>query len=869
MRHADAGLIDRSRPLTFTFDGRELTGYAGDTLASALLAHGARQVATSVDLGRPRGIVAAGSEEPSAIVQIEFPYPEPMLTATTVELHDGLVATALAGRGRLAPAADPARYDAVWAHCEWLVVGAGPAGVAAAATAADTGGRVILLDERPPLPRAAAPVLPRGVRLLTRTTALGYYEDNFITAVQRRTNHLGAAAPVGAARERLWRIRAARVVLATGAHERLIAFPDNDRPGVMLAGAAREYLHRYGVVSGRRAAVYTNNDTAYAVAADLAAAGVDIVAIADTRADSTTVDGAGTVIRSARIDGVRGDDRVEAVIVNGREYGADLLLVSGGFSPVLHLYSQAGGRLRFDGALGAFVPDGCRQRVEVVGAAAGAGLPLTGPPVLPEPSDLDGRIFVDLQRDVTLADIRRATGAGLRSVEHVKRFTTAGTAHDQGKTSGLLTSTAVAAALGADVGSIGMTTFRPPYLPVSFAALAGRDRGDLFDPVRVTAMHDWHVASGALFENVGQWKRAWYYPREGEDMRAAVTRECIAARTGVAMMDVSTLGKIDVRGPDAPEFLDRLYTNVMSSLAVGSVRYGVMCRADGMVFDDGTVARLAPDRFLLTTTTGNAAPVLEWMEEWLQTEWPGLRVWCTSVTEQWATVALVGPGSRAVLTRLAPDLAVDAASFPFMTGRDATVAGLAARVYRISFSGELAYELNVPTWHGLVLWQALADQGITPYGTETMHVLRAEKGYPIVGQDTDGTVTPHDLGLGWAVSTKKSDFIGMRSLARPDTSRADRKQLVALLPDDRSLLMVEGTHVVESDVLGARPIPYLGHVTSSYRSPALGRTFALGLVAGGRERIGARVYAVVDGAPIPVRVAHFVLYDPKGDRRDG
>jgi sarcosine oxidase subunit alpha len=408
---------------------------------------------------------------------------------------------------------------------------------------------------------------------------------------------------------------------------------------------------------------------------------------------------------------------------------------------------------------------------------------------------------------------------------------------------------------------------------VAFATLAGRDRGDLFDPARVTPMHDWHVARGATFENVGQWKRAWCYPRDGEDMAAAVARECHAARTGAAMMDVSTLGKLDVQGPDAGEFLDRLYTNIMSTLPVGSVRYGVMCRLDGMVFDDGTVARLAEDRFLVTTTTGNAAAVLDWMEEWLQTEWPDLRVWCTSVTEQWATVALVGPGSRGVLARVAPDLAVDRESFPFMRWRDATVAGLPARVFRISFSGELAYEVNVPAWHGYELWRALttagAADGITPYGTETMHVLRAEKGYPIVGQDTDGTITPDDLGLGWAIRKSTKDFVGRRSLSRPDSAREDRKQLVGLLPEDPRLLLVEGAHIVEHAPLGPPPVPYLGHVTSSYPSVALGRTFALALVASGRRRIGARLFATMDGAMIPVEVTSHVLYDPEGARRDG
>jgi sarcosine oxidase, subunit alpha len=863
-RHPDQGRVDRTCPLAFRFGDRTMTGFAGDTLASALLANGIHEVASSVNLGRPRGIVAAGVEEPSAVVQIESPFPEPMVTATTVELYDGLVAHPLPGQGWLAPEPDPARYDAVWAHCEVLVVGGGTAGMAAAAEAATVDGqRVIVVDERPP----GRPEAPNGVRSLSRTTAVGYYDDNFVVAVERSTSHHGSAAPPNQPRERLWRIRAGRVVLATGAHERLIPFPDNDRPGVMLASAALTYLREYGVLAGRRALIYTTNDTAYAVADELRTAGVGVV-VADTRAESTSAD-----LPGARVTAVLGERRVTGAEVSGRRLDVDVILVSGGFSPVLHLYSQAGGRLRYDDGLGALLPDGCGQRVTVVGTAAGEGLPRCGPPPLPEPSDADGRTFVDLQRDVTIAEVHRATGAGLRSVEHVKRYTTAGTAHDQGKTSGLLTSATVAAALGSSAAEVGVTTFRPPYVPVAFATLAGRDRGDLFDPARVTPMHDWHVARGATFENVGQWKRAWYYPRDGEDMAAAVARECRAARTGAAMMDVSTLGKLDVQGPDAGEFLDRLYTNIMSTLPVGSVRYGVMCRLDGMVFDDGTVARLAEDRFLVTTTTGNAAAVLDWMEEWLQTEWPDLRVWCTSVTEQWATVALVGPGSRGVLARVAPDLAVDRESFPFMRWRDATVAGLPARVFRISFSGELAYEVNVPAWHGYELWRALttagAADGITPYGTETMHVLRAEKGYPIVGQDTDGTITPDDLGLGWAIRKSTKDFVGRRSLSRPDSAREDRKQLVGLLPEDPRLLLVEGAHIVEHAPLGPPPVPYLGHVTSSYPSVALGRTFALALVASGRRRIGARLFATMDGAMIPVEVTSHVLYDPEGARRDG
>ena len=470
-----------------------------------------------------------------------------------------------------------------------------------------------------------------------------------------------------------------------------------------------------------------------------------------------------------------------------------------------------------------------------------------------------------------MADLARATGAGLASVEHVKRYTTAGTAHDQGKTSGLLTTAVVAELLGVEPGELGTTTYRPPYTPISFVTLAGRERGPLYDPVRTTGAHAWHARQGAVFENVGQWKRPLYYGPQGPD--AAVRRECAAVRTGLGFMDASTLGKIDVQGRDAGAFLDLLYTNLMSSLKVGSIRYGVMCGVDGMVTDDGTVFRLAPNHFLVTTTTGNAAKVLDWMEEWLQTEWPQLQVWCTSVTEQWATLALVGPQSRALLAVLAPELAVDNDSFPFMTWRDTIVAGLASRVARISFSGELAYEINVASSDATALWDAVwvvgQPVGLTPYGTETMHVLRAEKGYPIVGQETDGTITPADLGMAWVVSKRKPDYLGKRSHARPDNARADRKHLVGLLAVDANLLLPEGCQLVEDAELPSPPVPMIGHVTSSYPSVALGRPFALALVRSGRDRIGQTVHVVVDGVPRPVLVTEPVLVDPDNAHRDG
>ncbi len=861
MRLPTGGRLDRSTPVRFTVDGVTRTGYPGDTLASALLAAGVRQVGPSVYLGRSRGIVAAGVEEPNALVRVGD---ESMVPATTVELVDGLVAETLSGRGRLAEP-DRGRYDKQYVHCDVLVVGGGPAGLAAAASAGRSGARVILADERPELggsllstPDTTVPELPDGIRVLTRATVFGYYDHNYLTIAQRR--------PGGG---RLWHVRAGHVVLATGAHERPLVFADNDRPGIMLAGAVRTYLNRYAVLAGRRVVVCTTNDSAYATALDLLGAGAEVL-VADTRAPAPAVAAevrtlGGEVRAGTVVVGTEGDPEVTAAhLSDGTTVHCDLIAVSGGWNPAVHLHSQARGTLRYDERRAAFVPAASRQANVSVGSAAGEIDPADPKWTIPSPAGTWDTHFVDLQRDATVADVLRATGAGMRSAEHVKRYTTIGTAHDQGKTAGVNTLGVIAEALGVTPSP---TTFRPPYTPVSFALLAGRDRGDLHDPARVTPLHAWHVERGALFEDVGQWKRPWYYPRAGEDMTAAVLRECRAAREGVAMMDASTLGKIEIVGPDAPEFLNRMYTNAFAKLPVGSARYGMLCKADGMVFDDGVVLRLAEDRYLATTTTGNAAAVLDWFEEWLQTEWPDLRVYCTSVTEQWSTIAVVGPLSRAVIAAVAD---VD---LTFMTFVDTTLrTGVPARIARISFSGELAYEVNVSGWDAQATWDALyaagEPHGITPYGTETMHVLRAEKGFPIIGQDTDGTVTPIDLGMDWIVS-KRKDFVGKRSLRRPDTARPDRKQLVGLLPVDGDALLPEGAQLVADGVPLTPPVPMLGHVTSSYRSAALGRTFALALVKGGRDLLGQVVHAPLGDRVIAATVTEPVFYDPEGARRDG
>ena len=990
------GVIDRGRVLNFRFDGRAYEGHPGDTLASALLANGVRLVARSFKYHRPRGIVAAGAEEPAALVQLEEgAHTEPNRRPGDIALYEGLRAAsqhawpslavdfgALAGRlapllpagfyyktfmrprllweglwepllrrmaglGRAPALPDPARYDKRHIHCDVLVVGGGPAGLAAALAAGRAGARTILADsdthfggallrracrigERDGAAWAAAAVaelqaLP-AMHLLPATTVLGHYDDNYLVAAEQVAQGPGAT---GRPRQRLWHIRARRVVLATGALERPLVFPDNDRPGIMLASAVETYLHRYAVLPGSRAVLFADNDDAYAVAAALAEAGVAVAAIVDPRpaAGARARDqvaglpyyGAHAVVGTAGRAGLR---RVWLRSLDGAgrdsAIDCDLLAVSGGWNPTLHLYAQAQGRLSFDARIAAFVPAGSEAAVECVGAARGsfalgqclaegaaagaraatlcgfaaAGEPVAPPavedpgeaapgPLLPTASlALHGRgarrAFVDLHNDVTAADIALAVREGYGAVEHLKRYTTLGMGPDQGKTGNLTGLALLAATTGRTIAASGTTGFRPPFVPVAYGLLAGRERGPLADPLRLTPMHDWHVASGAVFEDVGQWRRPRYYPRPGEDMAAAVRRECLAARDRVALFDASSLGKIELSGRDAARFLDRLTINRWQNLAVGRCRYGVMCRDDGMVFDDGVGARLAPERFVITTTTGNAEAVLDWLDEWLQTEWPELEVFCTAVTEEWANATLLGPRAREVLAVLAPDLPLAAASFPFMALREGEVAGIPARIFRVGVSGELSYEINVPADCGLALWQRLIEagmpHGIAPCGTEAMNTLRAEKGYISIGRETDGSVTPNDLGFGALIArdgdNPRRDFIGRRALRRSAMTRPDRKQLVGLLPDNPAEILPEGAQLV-AELGGTPPVPMIGHVTSSCHGARLGRSFALALVEGGRSRHGEAVWAPLADRIIAARICPPVFYDLDNRRRDG
>lgn len=981
------GRVDRHRLLAFTFDGRRIEGCAGDTIASALLANGVRLVGRSFKYHRRRGILSHGPDEPNALVRVDRGRgrTDPNNRATVVAAIDGLRVSsqnrwpslerdagaingvlapllaagfyyktfmwprsfwnrvyepairAVAGLGTAPDVPDGDRYLHRYGHCDVLVAGAGPAGLAAALAASEAGARVIVADEQAEMggsllhditstidgtgawawAEAALRTLSQrvNVTLLPRTTVFGYYNHNYLALLQRVTDHVDAPDPA-LPRERLWQVRAKQVVLATGAHERPLVFADNDRPGIMLAESVRVYLNRYGVAPGTRVVFATNGASGYRAAADARTAGLNVT-IVDTRrerdigAEGDLASGI-AVLAGHTVLGSRGRTAVTGITVAAvkadgstgapRTLPCDCAGVSGGWTPAVHLFSQSRGKLAFRAGIDAFVPGASVQANRSAGSANGtydlaavlaegfaAGAQATGLPhrrtfaVAPETAHgfapvrrlpagaaaPRGRAFVDFQNDVTAKDVILAVSEGFTSIEHVKRYTTNGMATDQGKTSNMTALGLVSEILGRPVPEVGTTTFRPPYTPVSFGALSGSARGELFAPLRTAPLHDWAQARGARFEDVGPWRRAWYFPRPGEDMDAAVARECTAVREAVGIFDASTLGKIEVVGPDAAEFLHRIYTNSWLRLEPGRCRYGLMLKEDGFVFDDGVVGRLAPDRFHVTTTTGGAARVLMHMEDYLQTEWPELRVFLTSTTEQWAVIALQGPCARDVLAPFVSGIDLTDEKFPHMAVRTGTVMGVPARIFRVSFTGERGYEINVASDHARAVWEALYDYGrrfgITPYGTQAMHVLRAERGFIVVGQETDGTVTPDDLGLAGLVARGKRDFVGKRSLARPDLARADRKQLVGLLSLDGRSVLDDGAQIV-ADVNQPVPMTMLGRVASSYFSPTCGHPIALALVSGGRGRIGDTLHATTATGFTAVKVTAPVFFDAEGSR---
>ena len=880
-----------------------------------------------------------------------------------------------AGLGRAPEAADPDIYDKLNLHCDLAVIGGGPAGLAAALEAARSGARVILADEQnefggsllwtkqqinaQPASQWIAQVVAElracsKATLLPRATAIGYYDHNFLAILERRTDHLGCLSGDGArrrdwrirqggasdhlranaqvARQRLHRVRAKQVVLATGALERPLVFAHNDLPGVMLASSVCAFINRYAVRPGRRLLLCTTNDNAYQAALDWRESGGEVAAVLDVREQP-----GGELVAAARDQGIEvisGHGIIEALgrrrvrgalaaplnpagdglIGPAQPLPCDLIASSGGWSPVIHLSSHRGAKPQWSDALAGFLPAPSSPQAQSAGAANGvygllgclrqgaeagakaaqlAGVgngrcstafsvpdePAEGPSkalfLVPhtKASSRAPKQFVDLQLDVTAADIALAAREGYESVEHLKRYTALGFGTEQGKLGNINGLAILAEALGQGIAETGTTIFRPPYTPATFGALAGRESGTLFDPVRRTAMHRWHAQRGAVWENVGQWQRPRYYPKPGETMQQAVNRECLAVRRGVGMMDASTLGKIDIQGPDAAEFITRIHTNSYLKLPPGRCRYGLMLHEDGVIFDDGVTSCLGPNHYLMFTTTGGAAAVLDWLELWRQTEWPQLRAHCTSVTDHWATATVSGPKARLVVQKLCGDIDLSRDAFRFMDWREGTVAGVKARVFRISFTGELSFEVHVPAHFGRCIWEALMEAGqefgITPYGTEAMHLLRAEKGFIIVGQDTDGATTPGDMNMDWIVNNKKHfSFIGKRSLTRSDCLRKDRKQLVGLRPQPANLVLPEGAQIVNNP---DEPLPMAmqGHVTSAYYSANLGYAFALAVVKGGLQRMGETVYCpLADGQIVPAQITPSAFYDPQGRRQN-
>ena len=989
-------LLNKDVPLNFTFNGRKMQGYEGDTLASALLANNQMLMGRSFKYHRPRGVVSSGAEEPNALINMgEGTRFEPNQRATTTELFDGLVAESQnhwpslefdigainsklarflpagfyykmfihprplwkhvyepfirrsAGLGKAPKMRDGDTYEHFYAFYDLVIIGGGIAGLMAAKAAASSDAQILIMEQsahwggrcvvEPDQINGKDPeyfiqdlvaelTAQPNVTMRTRLMGAGVYDHGYLLGYERLRDH---APSEPGPRHRLWRIRAAKILTATGAIERPLSFAGNDLPGVILASALRDYVENFGVSMGDRTVVLTNNDDAYRTAIALKAAGLDVPVILDARSA-----GGGALAEAAQKLGIRVETGKAVAFVKGRgvvtgvaicdqagqgtvleEIACDCLAMSGGWSPVVHLWSHCGGKLIWDEAMAMFRPDPekapLNQKGEgfvlAAGAANGhfslgavmqdalqqgaeaAGVTAASQP-LPEIDQtaeaameavwmmpqgagikLRSKAWLDFQNDVKVSDVQLAAQEGFESVEHAKRYTTLGMATDQGKLSNINGLAVLAGALNADIPAVGTTTFRPPYTPISMGAIAGAARDEIFQPVRQTPIHDWHVEQGAYMEPVGQWRRPYCYPRADETHQDAVAREIRQTRNSVGLLDASTLGKLLVQGPDAAKFLDMLYTNMMSTLKIGKCRYGLMCSENGFLMDDGVVVRLDEQSFLCHTTSGGAEHIHAHMEEWLQTEWWDWNVYVANLTEQYAQVGVVGPKARDVLEKLG-GLDVSKEALGFMEYAEGRLGAFDVRAFRISFSGELSYEIAVPAGQGLAFWQALCaageEFGIMPYGTEALHVMRAEKGFIMIGDETDGTVIPQDLVLDWAISKKKSDFLGKRAQERSHMVDPDRWKLVGLETLDGSVLP-DGAYAVGEGENANGQRNTIGRVTSTYFSPTLNRGIAMGLVAQGPDRMGEILnFPDLSGNEVKVKLVDPVFYDKNGDRQN-
>ncbi len=850
-----------------------------------------------------------------------------------------------AGLGKSPKEADPDIYEHKYIHCDVLIIGAGISGIMAAKMAAKNGLKTLLVDEKSFLGgstiydnsgfskinnQITSSWLEKEINEISklenleikiRTSVAAFHGYNFLLARENLTDHLPISQRENKIRHRLLKIRAKKVITATGAIERPLIFDNNDRPGILLSSAVKKYIDLYGVACGENNILFTNNDTAYETAMSMVQRGIKVNAIIDNREvvdsklsyelekNNIRIFKGYTVVDTYGYKRINGLSIMELskdgqkVVGKKIKLSCDSLGVSGGWTPAVHLFTQSGGKLKFREDDQVFIPNKYPSNQLSVGSCNGdfnleeittntilsvikflninnkdyktfeinTGINKSKRNIWLLPSDKilgKTKSFVDYQNDATAKDIKLALREGFRSIEHVKRYTTTGMGTDQGKLGNMHALGIIAETAGTKMGEHGTTTFRPPYTPLTFGTIVGRNVGEFFDIIRRTPINDWHVTNNAKFENVGQWKRAWYYPKANENMHQAVQRESKAARETAGILDASTLGKIDIQGTDASEFLNRVYTNAWSKLAIGKCRYGLMLNEDGMVYDDGVTTRLDENHYIMTTTTGGAANVLGKLEDYLQTEWPELDVYLSSVTDHYATISVCGPHSKKIVSKVIPDLDFSDEKFPHMSFKNTKIGQIKCRVMRISFTGEQSYEINIQSNYGKSVWEKCMEAGrdfnITPYGTETMHLLRAEKGFIIVGQDTDATMTPIDLQMDWIVSKKKYDFIGKRSLYRSDTIKDDRKQLVGLLTENPEEVLEEGAQIVAD--IKKSPIEMLGHVTSSYYSPNLNKSIALGVVKGGKKMLGQKLIIPMENKNINVTVADPVFFDKEGKR---